>query len=240
MNKKVKKKKEVKYDGTEDLEIKHVAYSNNIQQYVLLIILIILFGFTFFQALVYIGNYYEKKELEKNDNVVEIIEDKTKTVISNNGEIYKTLTIKDDNNHEDVILENVNKIEIISENTEEVIKKYFDIRYTINRNDFPRNFISTNDSDLLVRFSYSFDNESWTYLTNAITIGNTNISPVIGALYDLSGLTGNIRVATDYEVSSNPYENVTMYWKCETIFKYKEENLNKTFQAEFKINYKDN
>ena len=48
MNKKVKKKKEVKYDGTEDLEIKHVAYSNNIQQYVLLIILIILFGFTFF------------------------------------------------------------------------------------------------------------------------------------------------------------------------------------------------
>ncbi len=238
MNKKERETKKSKYDGKEDAKIKQVAHYNDLQQYVLLAILIILFGFTLFTSLVYVGKYYKQKNNELNsEEIIEIKHDNTKSVITNNGHIDKILTIEDDNNHEDVIVEKTNVIEITSEDEENLKKEYFNIRYEITENDFSKNIMATGDSDLLVRFSYSFDNEEWNYVTNAISYNDTNITPLVGSLYDISGLKGNIKVLTNFEMTSNPYEPVRVYWRCETIIKYKDENLGKKIQADFKISY---
>ena len=225
MNKKVKKKKEVKHDGTEDLDIKKVAHSNT-REYALYIILIILFGFTFYSALVYIGKYYNnKKEQELYSEVIKINKNDDRIVISNNGELNKVLSVEDDNNAEDIVIENVDLIEITSKDIKNINTYLFDVRYNILENEFPKNVVATNDSNILVRFAYSYDQENWNYIDNAISINDNNMKPLIGGLYDLSGVVGNIKIATNFQIKSNPYEPVKVYWKSETILKYNNDNL---------------
>lgn len=239
MNKKVKKKKEVKHDGTEDLDIKKVAHSNT-REYALYIILIILFGFTFYSALVYIGKYYNnKKEQELYSEVIKINKNDDRIVISNNGELNKVLSVEDDNNAEDIVIENVDLIEITSKDIKNINTYLFDVRYNILENEFPKNVVATNDSNILVRFAYSYDQENWNYIDNAISINDNNMKPLIGGLYDLSGVIGNIKVATNFQIKSNPYEPVKVYWKSETIMKYNNDNLGKKIKADFKISYSD-
>ena len=228
MNKRVKKKKEVKHDGTEDLKIKKVANQNNVQT-IIAIMLILLFGLTLFTTLVYVGKFYHNKYNDNNNQeTIEIIKDDTKIVISNNGSINKTLSTSDNNKSKEIILENIDTIEIESHDYNNILKKYFDIRYNITKNDFTKNVLGTNDSDVIVRFAFSYDKKEWFYLNNAVTINGSNINSLIGSSYDLAGVIGNVKVLTNYELSTNP-----------TIIKYKEENLGKTIQAEFKVNYKD-
>ena len=239
MNKKVKKKKEVKHDGTEDLDIKKVAHSNT-REYALYIILIILFGFTFYSALVYIGKYYNnKKEQELYSEVIKINKNDDRIVISNNGELNKVLSVEDDNNAEDIVIENVDLIEITSKDIKNINTYLFDVRYNILENEFPKNVVATNDSNILVRFAYSYDQENWNYIDNAISINDNNMKPLIGGLYDLSGVVGNIKIATNFQIKSNPYEPVKVYWKSETILKYNNDNLGKRIKADFKISYSD-
>ena len=239
MNKKVKKKKEVKHDGTEDLDIKKVAHSNT-REYALYIILIILFGFTFYSALVYIGKYYNnKKEQELYSEVIKINKNDDRIVISNNGELNKVLSVEDDNNAEDIVIENVDLIEITSKDIKNINTYLFDVRYNILENEFPKNVVATNDSNILVRFAYSYDQENWNYIDNAISINDNNMKPLIGGLYDLSGVVGNIKIATNFQIKSNPYEPVKVYWKSETIMKYNNDNLGKRIKADFKISYSD-
>ena len=241
MNKKViKKKKEVKHDGKEDLEIKKVAYDNNVSQYVLLCMLILLFGLTLYASLVYAGKYYKnKKDGNENAEIIEIKKGNNKVTITNNGTIDKTLTTKDFANGEETIIENINSIELTSDDYENINNKYFDIRYNITNNTFAKSTVATSEIPLLVRFAYSFDKEEWTYINHAISYNDSNITPLTGALYDLSGLKGNIKVETNYKITLDPYVPIKMYWKCETIIKYNDDNLGKNIQAEFRINYKD-
>lgn len=219
------------------MEPKMKKSSNGVSQYVLLSILILLFGFTLYSSLVILGKYYKEKEID-NKNQEIIVSGKNKIIITNNGIIDKILESKDFTNGEEVVIENIDTIEIISKDYDNVIKKYFDVRYNISENTFPANSVATSDSPLLVRFAYSFDKEEWTYLTNVISLNGTNITPLTGALYDLSGITGNIRVATNYDIVPDPYRPIKMYWKSETIIKYSDENLGKKIKAEFKVNYK--
>ena len=236
MNKRVKKKQEVKYDGSEDIEIKKIAHYSYMSQYILFGVLIILFGFTLYSSLVYVGKYYNATNNEYSE-LIEIRNDKDKIVVTNNGELNKTLTIKDDNNGEDVIVRTYDTIEIDSKDYQNINNYFFDIRYDIIQNDYSKNLIASSDSDVLVRFAYSKDNKEWTYINNAIKYNDINITPLIGALYDLSGIVGNIKVATKFNVKTNPYEKVKIYWKSETIIKYKKDNLGKNIKANFKINY---
>lgn len=234
MNKKDKKK--VVKQSKEDLEIQSIAHYNASTQIVLLFILIVLFGFTLFSSLIYINRYYNmKKELEKNAEVIEISNKQNKIIITNNGEINKTIKANDDS---EIIIESIDTIEIISENYDKLDKIYFDIRYNILENTFTNNMIATNDSDVLVRFSYSFDNTNWEYVNNAITINNTNISPLMSSVYDIAGIVANIKVLSNYEITTNPYTPVKVYWRCETIINGKN-NIDKSIKANFKIEYKE-
>ena len=68
----------------------------------------------------------------------------------------------------------------------------------------------------------------------------STLSPLMGNFYDISGLVTTLNIATNYEISSKPGETIKMYWRSETIFKYNEKIGEKTFNSNFKIEYKNN
>lgn len=233
----------VKYDDKEDLEIRKVAYFKSNSSKILLIFLICLFIVMLMASFTFINSYYTKEE---NNNVegevIEINNSKNKVLIINNGIIKENINYEYFSNKNQVIIEKINKIEF---NTNEGVSDNgifsFDIRYDILENDFKRSDYSNNDSPLLVRFAYSYDSEEWTYLNNAISIDNSNITPLMGSVYDIAGIKSNLKVITNYEISLEPGESKIMYWKCETIFNNaRNEKTNNNLEAEFKIQYQDN
>lgn len=242
MNKKGKKKTTAKIDGNEDLEIKSIAYFKNSSQVILLVVLIILFGFTLYSTLVFIGDYYMEKNNEfPQADVVQINNDKNRVLIINNGKIDKVINDADIKGKDDIVIENYSSIELSTNKEAEVNGTMeYDLRYNITRNDFPYNTISTNDSDVLVRFSYSYDNEEWEYLNNVISTDSSTLSPMMGHYYDISGVTSNLKVLTNHTITSKPGEKIKLYWKSETIILNKSSNINKGINAEFKIEYKNN
>ena len=137
MNKKGKKKT-TKIDSTEDLEIKSVAYFKNSSQVILLIVLIVLFGFTFYCTLVYIGDYYKEQKSEYPENeVFKINNDKNSVLIINNGKIEKTIAEEDTLLKDNVVIENYSSIELSTNKDAEMNgTMVYDLRYNITKNDF--------------------------------------------------------------------------------------------------------
>ncbi len=218
----------------------NMKHHKNVSQYLLLFILIALFGLTFFSCLYYIGSYYQNKnKILHNAEVIEINKDNINALITNDGKIKGTL----DNISEETEQYSIEKVNTIVLKTDEKSKEdgkiYFNIKYNISENTFNRNMIAKNDSDLLVRFSYSFDNDNWTYLNNVITTNNNStINPMMGNFYDIAGYISDLNVQTGYELTSKPGEEIKMYWKCETIMSNIKDNADKKIIANFNIEYK--
>lgn len=211
---------------------------NNKTNYVLLTILILLFCFTFYITTQYVKKYNNTFKSKANEEIIEIKKDNVKVSIINNKEIEKTISSESFENGNEVIVENINIIEVIS-NSNENNKVKYDVKYNIIENDFENNFISTSKSEVFVRFAYSFDNENWQYINNVITTNSSNIIPLINNKFDIAGLKTNLNVATNYELSTIAGNYSKMYWKSETIFRNTEKNNgNKKFKANFTIEYK--
>lgn len=205
---------------------------------VLLIILILLFCFTLFITIQYIIKYQESKVITGNEEIIEIKTKDTSASIINNGLIEKKITTESFGEEDEIVVENINSIEMISNEKDHSTIK-FDIKYNISKNDFYANVIPSNKSEVLVRFSYSFDMKNWTYINNVISTNTSNISPLIGNNYDIAGLVTNLNVATNFELSATNKREAVIYWRSETIFK----NINKIeevkeLNADFIIEYK--
>ena len=235
MNKKVGKKKT--YDDKEDLTIREVAYYKNSSQVLLLFILVVLFAFTLYNSLMYIGKYYiNKNKLENDVEIIEIKNSKNSALINNEGYLEKQIT--DNIEEEETVIIKTSSITLKTnkdETKDGTIK--FDLKYDILENDFPININSKDDSDLRVRFAYSYDGENWTYINNAISTYESTLNPLIGNYYDISGIVSTLKVATNTELASAPGESKTMYWKSETVIKNKSDNVGKKIKANFKIDY---
>ena len=231
--------KKQKEDTSEDLEIKKVAYFKNSQQILLLIILIVLFTLTFFCTLIYIGKYYEAKF--NVDNNTKIMEYKTKdnsVLITNNGEINKTIEEEDTKYNKEYLIEKVATLKFVTK--KDALKDgkiNINIKYNIFNNDFKHNVISSTNNDVLVRFMYSYDNENWEYVNNVISTTNSTLNPLMGSYYDISGLVENLKVLTNFEINNKKDTTTIVYFKCETLFKNIEDNIGKNIHAEFKVEY---
>ena len=204
----------------------------------LLVILSLLFCFTLYITLNYIGKYYVNKMPKNNEQLIEIKTDKVYASIINNGYVKKV--IKEDSflEENEIIIENINSIEVIS-NDENENKFKFNVRYDITKNDFRATTFSSNKSEVLVRFSYSFDKDEWIYINNAITTNTSNITPLIGNNYDIAGLISKLNVVTDFEITANNMKSTKMYWRSETIFKNSKNKNSKEFNANFTIEYQN-
>lgn len=228
-----------KIDDKEDLEIKKVAYANNYVSLFLLVILIVLFALTLFCSIFYISRYYEKKyKIVDNAEIIQVSNIKSKSLISNNGPFEKV--IDDTLEEEELTIESYANVEVNTRNdSKDDGKLIFDVKYVINKNEFASNAISNINSDVIVRFAYSFDNENWEYIDNVISTPYSTLNPVMSHFYDMGGLVGEVNVATNYEIISKPGESKRMYWKSETVIRNRASTVGKVYNANFKIEYKE-
>lgn len=237
MNKKVM---ENNIDEKEDITINSVAHSKGSSQFLLFGILIVLFGVTLFTMLTFIGKYYkDKNNLDMGLESIQINNNKNSIYILNDSNIEKTVSYEDING-EDILITNVSSIGLnvnSSANESSTIK--FDVKYEILENNFVGNTYSMDDSNLKVRFAYSYDNENWTYLNNAISTYEGVLMPLANNYYDIAGVVSTLKATTNYELSSKPGENTVIYWKCETLIKGTSKNVDNKIKANFKIEYKE-
>lgn len=242
MNKKVNKK-EVIYDDREDIEISEVANQKNDSQIILLPVLIIIFFLVLGCSLLFINSYYQNKlNDEESKEVIKINNKKNNIFITNNELIKQKIVNESFKNNKDITIEKINFIELVTANdANESGTITFDIDYEIIKNDFENNVFATNDSDVLVRFSYSYNKNDWTYINNVISTNNSTLSPLMGNYYDIAGLKTNLNIVTNLELNSEPGESKIMYWRSETIFKYnKNKKFDNEYEAKFKIEYNSN
>ena len=205
----------------------------------LLISLILLFFFTLYISIQYIMKYQEVKKPKENEEIIEIVTKESTGNIINNGIISEKITHDSFASKDEIVVENINIIKVrANEDKSSNIK--FDVKYNIIKNDFFENLIPTNNSEVLVRFSYSFDNKNWTYINNVISTNSSNISPLVGNNYDIAGLITNLKVATNFELATtNSRKDAVMYWRSETIFNNLNNYINdKELEANFTIEYK--
>lgn len=243
MNKKEQVEKEVKQDDIEDLEIKKVAYEKNNSQKILLYALTTLFFIMLSISIIFINNYYKNKnQSSKDSEFIEINNYKNNALITNHGEINKKITKDSFEEDEDLVIERINSIELLTnKNAKKDGVITFDVKYKLLKNSFNRNEYAHNNSNLLVRFSYSFDNEEWTYVKNVISTSNSTLSPLMGNYYDVAGINSVLKVATNYELTSKPGESIKMYWRSETIIKNNQNSeVTNELVANFEIEYKNN
>lgn len=208
--------------------------TNNKVLYYIIIALIIVFvflvGMTF-------KKYYEYKK-DKSTQVIQITEGDKKIVINNSGNIDKTINTKSFIDGDKIILTNIDSIEYSSEDISESNIINYDIKYLIKKNDFINNMYKTNSSEVLVRFSYSYDLNNWTYINNVISTDDSTLTPLMGDYYDIAGLIGTLRVKTNYDLKLNDSNSKTIYWRSETIFQNSKRHYdNNGFSADFKIVY---
>ena len=226
---------------SEDLEIKKIAHFKNSQQILLLIILISLFTLTFFCTLFYIGKYYDAKiGVDKGGKILEIRTQYDNVLITNNGNIDKTIEEEDTKYNKEYLIEKYSTIKFTTKKDAEkdgVIN--INVRYNITNNEFRNQTLASTSNDVLVRFMYSYDNENWEYINNVISTTDSTLNPLMGSYYDISGLTTNLKVSTNMEIKNKVGETTTMYWKCETLLKNISDNIGKNITADFKIEYKD-
>lgn len=241
MNKKVENKnikQKIIYDDKEDLEIKRIAYLKNPFQKYMLGVSIILFCFMLTFSIIFISGYFQKK-LDKPD-INDAINTRNNILITNNGEIKLHINKESFVNKNDLKIEKINTIEYDNKDSKDDNSIKINIKYNILHNKFSRNSYSTTDSDVIVRFSYSYDEEEWTYINNVISINDSTIKPLMGNYYDVSGIEGNLNVSTNFEINASALEKVKMYWRSETVFKYNPDKIiDNNYEAYFKIEYKE-
>ncbi|MBE6157031.1 MAG: hypothetical protein E7161_04750 [Firmicutes bacterium] len=239
MNKKVAKILLKQHDDSEDLEIKKMAYLKVPFQKFLLYTLILLF-FTLLCSSILIISYHIKSSRTNFGETIEITNLKNNVLIINNGKFDEKITDKSFENDNDLTIEKINTITLSTnkDSKEKGIIK-FNVKYEISENDFIKNEIATNYSELLVRFSYSFDNDNWIYVNNVISTSDSNIIPLMGNYYDIAGLNTTLHIATNYELTADINDSTKMYWRAETIIRNKK-NTNNNLGVNFKIEYKDN
>ncbi len=240
MNK--KGKKSIKYNkGEEDKDIKKVANTKNVFQPYLLTGLSIMFIVMLICSFVLVDTFYKKQDNLKNETI-EITNDKNSISIVNNNSISESISTSSFNGNENITIERINTIEIKTNKdaTSNGLIKY-NIRYNIVENPFVKNGYDSTDSEILVRFSYSYDNEDWTYINNAISTDTTTIIPLMGKSYDIAGITGVLKVVTNEQLETTPGESQKIFWRSETIIKnFQDTNVIKNYQADFKIEYATN
>lgn len=226
----------------EDLEIKNVAYSKP-NKSMMVIILVIFFVLMLITTIFYIYTYNKNdKKLDNDKPVLKINNDKNDIFIINNGNFNQTISSKSFEESNSLKIEKINVIELWSKKDALDIQTVnFNVRLNIFENDFSKSTIANNNSELLMRVSYSYNNEDWTYINNVLTTDNTTISPLMGNYYDIAGINSKINIATNYKLSVKPSENIKMYWKLEIIIKkFKQNNKENELNANFYLEYKDN
>jgi len=238
MDKKVFNQK--KYDDKEDLEIKKIAHSKYFFPRVLIVVLILLFLAMIIISTLFINNYFKKPNTLNNDGeIIEITNSKNNIVINNNGKIQEKI----DNNrfkNGNLVIEKINTIELFTDDSSEDGVN-FDVKLLLLENDFNKNEISKNDSNLLVRFSYSYDNKNWTYIKNVIRTSNSTLNPLMGNYYDIAGLETTLNINTNFKLKTIKGNNNKMYWKAEFVIKNKDKGkIDNNLIGNFKLVYKDN
>lgn len=230
------------YDDKEDLEIRRVAYLKNSAQKFLLCSIILLFVIMLGISLLFINNYYKSSSRNKyNGEIIEVKELYNNILINNNGKIEEIITSESFKNDKNLVIEKINTVELSTNKDAKsngIIK--FDVKLVLN-NDFEKNEISTNDSDLLVRFSYSYDKMNWTYINNVVRTSSSTLKPLMGNYYDVAGLQTILNISTNFELKANAGKSSKMFWRAEFVIKNKkDENIKNNLKGNFKLEYKDN
>ncbi len=236
MNKKERGSKITKIDDTEDLGIKSVAHFHS-SQVILLFSLILLFGFTLFCSLLYIGSYYKARdEKNKNGEIVEINNGDGQVVINNNGKINKSINEEDINDNNSLTMESIVSIELNSKNNISVL---YNVIYDITKNEFLDKLDNNTDDNVLVRFSYSYDKKAWIYVNNVVSTTDGTLKILFGNYFDIAGLKLTINAISNMQIDSHGKTPNKIYWRSETTFQNLNENIGKNYEAELKILYQD-
>ena len=226
------------YDDKEDLEIKEVAYLKTASQKALFCVLLVLFGIvlgtTFLTIKDYMGKLHSKNvetlKIEKDDYDITIVNNTVEEDIDLSG-----LTSADER-----VLEKINYIEV--ENKSNVTKSIkYDVKLNIVKNEFAHSIYSSNDSDILVRFSYSNDKSNWNYIKNSISTTDSVLNVLMGDYYDISGIEDSLRVVTNKNIDIKAHDKEKIYWRMELYYQNKQSNnTHSKFNSVFKIDLVNN
>ncbi len=229
-----------KYDDKEDMEIKEIAYSKITIPRILFYVLIALFLIMLCSTTILMKNYNHLKN-NKDSEVISIVNDKNRVTIFNNGYISQSIEEGSFTKGNKILKVNINSIELTS--NKNAIKDgviTYNIKYDITKNDYPRNVINTNDSEVLVRFSYSYDGTEWIDIKNVISSPSFTISPLMGDYYDISGVVGTLSIERNYKLETKAKTSNKIFWRSETLFQNVLNSVPGDFEANFKIEYQGN
>jgi len=235
-------KKGIIIDDKEDLEIQKIAYLKPISKKFLYVMM-----FLFFVLLIssiFLGhNYYvNNKKIEGLNEVIEINTRKNSVLITNSGYLEQKINSLSFKEKDNLKYEQISVIELVTdEKSEEKGLVHYDVVYNIIDNEFKANDINTLHSEVLIKFSYSYDLENWKNVNNVISATNSTITPMMGGYYDISGIKSRLNIVTNAELKASPGKKTKIYWRSQLIFN-EQKNIKeaKKYKAELKIEYKDN
>ena len=236
MNKKGYKKRII-IDDSEDLEIKKIANSKPFYQKFLFYVLTFLFCIMLIISVLFVKKFCDYDKKDNNVETIEINNKKNNILITNNGEINIEINKDSFKNKEDLLIEKISSIELTKNNKKSEI--LYDIKFDVLENEFNRNDFSTLESDVLVKFSYSYDLENWKYINNVISTSESTITPLMGNNYDISGIKSILNVVSNNEINVKKEKKLKIYWRCELVFKYNKLKDTKKFKGDFRIEYKN-
>ena len=223
----------------EDKEIEKAALKSNSNYNKWVFLYIGIFVIVCICSFVQIYSFIEKRNLFNNSEA--IINSKDSTLIINNSSKvskYNENSIINTLNTEATVTNDSYLDLIVSENSKSKVMYNYNVRYRIYNNDF----VSSEDENaprVYVRFSYSTDKETWTYVNNVISTTSGTLMPSMGNKYEVTGLQSTLSVATNYEISGKPGKNTKLYWRCETIYTGIDNELIKemNYEANFDVEY---
>ena len=224
----------------EDKEIEKVALKKSTNYNKWVILYVIIFLIVCVCSFIQINSYIEKKNLFMNNSETRINSKDSTLIINNNSKVSKynensiinTLNTEATVTNESYLDLNVNK------DSKSKIMYNYNVRYRIYNNDF----VSSDDETaprVYVRFAYSTDKETWTYINNVISTTSGTLMPTMGNKYDVTGLKSTLSVATNYEITGKPGKNNRLYWRCETTYSgINNELINEmNYEADFNVEY---
>lgn len=225
-------------DDSEDFEIRKIAYKKIDYYKRLIMILFITLIVMIISSFIVMSTLYKDKKYSDDKQIIEIKNNIDNILISNISGINETLNEYSFKENKDLTIEKINTIDITTrDNSDKESKTLISIKYDILSNNI--NSKKTN-KNVLVRFSYSYDGEKWTYLNNAITSNETILVPLMGNYFDVTNILGTLNVITNYEIINTPGTNKKVYWRSETVFKNNQEKeFTHNYKANFKIEYND-
>ena len=224
----------------EDKEIEKVASKKNTNYNKWLILYIIIFIIVCVCSFIQINSYIEKKNLFEKSEETRINSKDSTLIINNNSKVFKYNEdgIINSTNTESVVT-NVSYLEVnVSEDSKSKVLYNYNVRYRIYNND---SVVSEDENmpKVYVRFAYSTDNETWTYVNNVISTTSGTLMPSMSNNYDVTGLKSTLSVATNYEITGKRGKTSKIYWKAETVYTgidteyIKDMNYEATFDIEY-------